>query len=79
MLGNRLRELRHARGQSLRALAREIAMDPSHLSKIETGTRSCSDEKMVQLAQHFGVAVTELFFQDSVSSEETEATADAVA
>ena len=37
-----LREAREANGQSLRGAARELGVDPSYLSRVETGERSPS-------------------------------------
>lgn len=38
-VGSILRELRESRGQSLRAAARGLGVDPAYLSRVETGQK----------------------------------------
>lgn len=53
--GQRVRELRTASGQTLRAFANRSQIDPSYLSKIERAEFAPpSNEKIVQLAQALG-------------------------
>ncbi len=65
-LGNTLNAVRIARGETLRQVAGAVGMDPTHLSKLERGMVGCSDELKLALAQHFGVPLTDLFFQTDV-------------
>ena len=70
-LGNKLREIRVARGERLRAVAAAVEIDPTQLSKVERGYVGCSDEMKVKLAAHFGVAIGALFFQPVVDLRST--------
>lgn len=72
MLGNRLKEYREAKGESVRELAAIVGMDATQLSKLERGLRGCGDEFKLKLAQHFGVGVETLFFQQEVGTTSTE-------
>lgn len=74
-LSNRLRQLRESRGLSLRDLGRALDMSYAQLSKVETGGGGMSDERKRKIAAFFGVTVGELFFGESVESQETEAVA----
>lgn len=49
-LGTRLRELRVASGKSQRDLATEVGVGFPHISKVEKGTESPSDELLLKLA-----------------------------
>lgn len=64
-LGNRVREFRKARGESTRDLGLAVGLSHVAISRLERGDIGCSDEKKVALARHFGVSVTDLFFQDN--------------
>lgn len=63
MLGNKVREFREARGESIRGLAAAVGMDPTNLSRLEAGRRSTSDATKLRIAEYFGVSVAEIFFQ----------------
>lgn len=63
MLGNKVREFREARGESIRRLAAAVGMDPTNLSRLEAGRRGTSDATKLRIAEHFGVSVAEIFFQ----------------
>lgn len=54
-LANLLRELRESRGTSLRAAARELAVDPAHLSRLERGTKPASDDLLMRAANYYDV------------------------
>lgn len=56
---NRIRELRKAAGLSLGELALEVEVDPSTLSRWETGglKRFPPHDKLARLAERFGVTV----------------------
>ncbi len=73
-LGNNLNVVRVARGETLRQVGAAVGMDPTHLSKLERGLVGCSDELKLALAQHFGVPLTDLFFQPDVELVSSEAT-----
>lgn len=53
--GTRLRSVREAQGRSVRSLAREAGIDPTHLSRIERGLRRPSVEVLVTLGKALGL------------------------
>jgi transcriptional regulator with XRE-family HTH domain len=59
-----LRQLREKRGQSLRAAASELGVAPSHLSRLERGEKSPSNELRRRAAHYYGVD------EDSVTLDE---------
>ena len=60
-VGNRLRELREARGVSMRTLATMSGLSANALSMIERGKTSPSVSTLYRLADALGVPVTEFF------------------
>lgn len=58
---NRVREVREARSETLRAVAEAIGIDAGHLSRIEQHQRPCPDAVKVRLAAHFQTPAPELF------------------
>ncbi len=50
-----LRELRVARGQSLRAAARQLRVDPSYLSRLERGEKTASPDLQRRAAKYYDV------------------------
>ena len=60
-VGSRLRELREARGASMRALAVKSGLSANALSMIERGRTSPSVSTLYKLADALGVPVTEFF------------------
>lgn len=52
-LGEKLRELRDARGLLLREVAAHLEVDPSLLSKIERGDKRATREQVVQMARMY--------------------------
>lgn len=52
-LGEKLRELRDARGLLLREVAAQLEVDPSLLSKIERGDKRATREQVVQMARMY--------------------------
>ena len=67
-IGRRLRELRAARGLSLRQLAKEIDASPSLLSQVENGKVTPSVDTLYVLARALAVPVAS-FFGDAAASE----------
>ena len=50
--------LRHARnesGQSLRSAAKDLGVDPSYLSRVESGERQPSQSLRVKAESHYGI------------------------
>jgi transcriptional regulator with XRE-family HTH domain len=50
-----LRELREARGESLRKAARELGVAPSYLSRIERGEKTPSAELRTRVAKYYEI------------------------
>ena len=50
-----LRQLREERGTSLRKVAEELGVAPSHLSRLERGEKSPSDDLRRRAAKYYGV------------------------
>ena len=50
-----LRRLRQDRGQSLRAAAGDLGVAASHLSRLERGEKSPSDDLIRRAAQYYGL------------------------
>lgn len=54
-VGKMIREARQARGISLRALANQIGIHYSHLSKIENGKDQIGRESLIKISEELGV------------------------
>jgi transcriptional regulator with XRE-family HTH domain len=64
-IGEELRRVRLGNGLSLREVSRAAGVDPAHLSRIETGERSCGQDVLVALASAMGhIASVRLFPTD---------------
>lgn len=61
VFGNRLRELRQAKGMSQRALAQAAGVDRSYLAEVETAQHSISVDKVVAIARALEIRVDEFF------------------
>lgn len=59
-LGQHLRELRKAKGQTLHQVSKGSDIDSPLLSKIERGERLPTQEQIKKLSKHFKVAESEL-------------------
>lgn len=59
--GNRLRELREARGLSQEALAHEAGLDRTYISSVERGKRNISIENIERLAIALNVKIKDFF------------------
>jgi quercetin dioxygenase-like cupin family protein len=67
IVGQRLRLLRNESGLGLREQAREIGISASSLSALENSTGGVSLQRLQQVANHFGLHITDLL----ASGEET--------
>lgn len=58
-LGNYLKQLREEQGLSLRNVAKQSGLSPSHLSKIEAGDtfKTISIQTLIKLAKFYGIPV----------------------
>lgn len=59
-----LRQLREKQGTSLRAVAAEIGIAPSHLSRLERGHKRGSAELVRRVANYYGADPAELLEPD---------------
>jgi transcriptional regulator with XRE-family HTH domain len=50
-----LRELREVRGASLRTAARDLGVDPAHLSRLERGEKPVSSDLLKRAARYYKV------------------------
>ncbi len=59
-LASLLRELRTQQGTSLRGAARDLGVDPAHLSRLERGEKSASDRLIQRASSYYDVSLEEL-------------------
>ncbi len=59
-LASLLRELRTQQGRSLRGAARDLSVDPAHLSRLERGEKKASDGLLERAANYYDVSLEEL-------------------
>ena len=60
-IGARLRAARHARGLSVRGLARDIGVSASLISQIETDKISPSVSTLYAITTELGISIEDLF------------------
>jgi quercetin dioxygenase-like cupin family protein/DNA-binding XRE family transcriptional regulator len=65
LVGRRLRRLRKEAGVSLREQARALGMSPSSLSELENARGGISLRRLQQVADHFGLHVTDLLADEA--------------
>ena len=54
--GKRIQSLRKRAGMTQEQLAEKLSFDRPHLARIETGTRSCSIDTLLEFSELFGVS-----------------------
>jgi transcriptional regulator with XRE-family HTH domain len=64
-VGGHLREVRLARGLSLRALAQRVGVSPSLISQVETGRARPSVRTLYAIASELRISLDELLFPDA--------------
>ncbi|MCI0344796.1 MAG: helix-turn-helix domain-containing protein [Chloroflexi bacterium] len=64
-MGDHLREVRQARGLSLRALADRLGVSPSLISQVETGRAKPSVSTLYAIVNELGISLDELLFTDA--------------
>ncbi len=69
-LGQRLRHLREETGRGLREQAREIGISASSLSALENNTGGVSLQRLQQVANHFGLHITDLLAEPGDDSSD---------
>lgn len=65
--GGKLRDLRHARGETLEAVSAATGLSVAMLSRVERGERLPSPESVEALAAHFGLPADELMSETIAS------------
>ncbi len=60
-LGDRIRELRNARGWRQIDLAQHSGIHEVHLSRLESGNHQAGVETVKRIADAFGVSLSEMF------------------
>src|SRR5687768_12493222 len=60
LLGQRIRELRNLRGETLKDISTHTDLSVSYLSDIERGRTNPSLQSLETLAKHFDLSVTDL-------------------
>ena len=60
-LGNRIKELRNAKGMSQEKFALSIDMDRTYYASVENGKRNISINNIDKIARGLGVSLEELF------------------
>lgn len=73
VIGDRLREVRNARGLSLRALAARLGISASLISQVETGRARPSVRTLYAIAAELGISLDELLFSDARAVGEEDA------
>jgi transcriptional regulator with XRE-family HTH domain len=73
VIGDRLREVRNARGLSLRAMAARLGVSASLISQVETGRARPSVRTLYAIAAELGISLDELLFSDARAVEADEA------
>lgn len=61
MLGQKIRQLRQARGFSQEDFAAEVGIDRSYMGGIERGERNVAALNLIRIAKALGVEVGEIF------------------
>lgn len=61
MLGNRIRELRKAKGFSQENFAAEVGLDRTYMGSVERGERNIAALNLIRIAKCLQVEVGELF------------------
>ena len=75
-IGNRIREVRQARGLTLQAIADVSGLSPSMLSLVERGRASPSIGSLIVIANSLGVAMSDLLATESAVEEKLVVRAD---
>ena len=72
LLGERIRELRNNKGETLKATSEGTDLSVSYLSDIERGRTNPSLQTLEALANHFGITVTDLLSGVEFAGAKTE-------
>jgi len=66
-VGQRIRQLRKAKGMTISAMAHAIGGDVGNLSRLERGQQGYSDASIKKIAEALGVTIAQLFSEDEDS------------
>ncbi len=69
LLGQRIKELRQAKGLKQSQLAENIGIEPRSVSKIESGFHFPKDEHLQKIANTLGVEIKDLFETSHLKSD----------
>lgn len=69
-IGERISKIRIAKGWNREEVAFRASISPKHLYEVESGKKSISVEKLVNLAKIFDVSCNYLIFGDSEENKE---------
>lgn len=61
LLGERIRELRKAKGYTQEQLAELVGVEPRHISRVEGGYSSPSIDRLAKVSEVLGVPIKDLF------------------
>jgi len=61
LLGERIRELRKAKGYTQEQLAELVGVEPRHISRVEGGYSSPSIDRLARVSEVLGVPIKDLF------------------
>ena len=72
-VGQKIKQIRESLGIKQYELAEKLNMEPSNLTRIESGMQLPKEENLSKIAKALNVEVKDLFdFQDEISKEEFE-------
>ena len=60
LVGERLRELRHSRGETLQTVARRASVSPQYLSEVERGSKEPSSEMLAAIGASLDTTLLDL-------------------
>lgn len=70
-IGNKIKQIRIAKGIKQFALAEKLNMEPSNLTRIESGYQFPKEENLQKIADNLNVDVKDIFdFTDELSKDE---------
>jgi len=71
LLGDRIRELRNDKGDTLRKVSESTGLSVSYLSDIERGRTNPSLQTLETLARHFGITINDMLLGVDFAGDQT--------
>ena len=71
-LGDRIRELRNNKGETLKNTSEDTGLSVSYLSDIERGRTNPSLQTLETLANHFGITINDMLLGVDFAGDQTE-------